>query len=332
MSLTRRQMTLLLARLDTRIQKAFLQAIYDARSFAKINELIAAVQTTDVDRIMSAIGMKDSTFAPMTESIRAAYVEGGAATLASDLPKRLAMNFDINNPRAETWLRKNSSQLITGNLIPEQRAAIQTMLQSGMIRGANPRTVALDIVGRIGPTGRRAGGVLGLTGQQAKYVANMADDLANLDTRYFSRKLRDRRFDSVVRKSIDEGKPLSQATRTKIIERYEDRMLKHRGDTIGRTEALRAVNEASDEALRQVVDEGLAPRNAVIRIWRHSFSANEREGHAMMSGQERGVDEYFLNPITGIPLKHPGDGPGSETINCRCYVEHQIDFVAVEKM
>ncbi len=108
-------------------------------------------------------------------------------------------------------------------------------------------------------------------------------------------------------------------------------MLKHRGDTIGRTETLRAVNEASDEALRQVVDEGLAPKNAVARIWRHSYSRNEREGHVMLSGEERGIEEYFVNPLTGNAMKHPGEGPGSETINCRCYLEHKIDFVAVER-
>jgi hypothetical protein len=107
-------------------------------------------------------------------------------------------------------------------------------------------------------------------------------------------------------------------------------MLKHRGDTIGRTEALRAANEAADEALRQIVDEGLAPRNSVTRIWRHSFGPNERPGHIMMNGQRRGIDEYFMNPITGIPLRRPLAGPPGETINCRCYLEHKIDFVAVE--
>jgi hypothetical protein len=50
----------------------------------------------------------------------------------------------------------------------------------------------------------------------------------------------------------------------------------------------------------------------------------------MMNGQRRGIDEYFMNPITGIPLRRPLAGPPGETINCRCYLEHKIDFVAVE--
>jgi len=37
-----------------------------------------------------------------------------------------------------------------------------------------------------------------------------------------------------------------------------------------------------------------------------------------------------VNPITYATLMYPGDGPASEVINCRCYIEPKIDFVAVE--
>jgi hypothetical protein len=320
----------LLRKLEKPVADAFLAAIRDARSFAEIRALMAALETGDSALIMRAAGIRDGMFSPMTENIRSAYMEGGVTILQSDLPKRIAMTFDINNPRAQDWLRKQSSQLIT-RVMADQISAVQVIMEAGMIRGDNPRTVALDIVGRIGPSGRRSGGVLGLNQQQAQWVVNMSDDLDNLDMRYFDRKLRDRRFDSVVRRHIEAGKPIPIETKQKVVARYEDRMLKLRGDTIGRTETLRAVNEASDEAMRQVVDEGLAPKNSVVRIWRHSFSANEREGHVMMNGQRRGIDEAFTNPITGAVLSHPGEGPADETINCRCYIEHAIDFAAVER-
>lgn len=331
MAVTRSQMNELLRRLEGPVRDAFILAARKAKGRAQIAALVRAIEIGDIDAIMLAAGIRDSMWSGLTESIRNAYAQSGMFIIAADLPKRLSMDFNINNPRAENWLRINSSQLVTGHLIPEQRAAIQTMLTNGMIKGNGPRTTALDIVGRIGATGRRQGGVIGLTNQQANYIINMADDLENLDTRYFNRKLRDRRFDKTVRAAIDAGKPLPKATRDKITARYSDRMLKHRGDTIARTETLAALNEANDEALRQIIDEGLAPRNAVTRIWKHSFSANERPGHLRMNGQERGIDEYFQNPITGVYLKHPGgSGVASEDIACRCFVEHKIDFVAVE--
>ena len=330
MATSRAQINALLNRLEKPVQAAFARAVRNARTRAQLARLIKAIEAGDIEAVMLAAGIRDGMWSGLSESIRNAYVTNGALVLANDLPKRLAMEFDINNPRAESWLRNFSSQLITGNLVPEQRAAIQTILNNGMVRGANPRSTALDIVGRIGAGGRRTGGVIGLTEQQAGWVLNMSDDLEDLNERYFDRKLRDRRFDKMVRRSIDSDTPLPKTTRDRIVQRYETRMLKYRGDTIARTEVLGAVNEASDEALRQIVDEGLAPRSAVKRIWRHSFSANERPGHVAMNGQIRGVDEYFLNPITGVPLLHPGVGPASEVINCRCYLEHKIDFVAVE--
>ena len=332
MALSRSQMNALLRDLEGPVRDAFISAVLKARTRAQINALVQAIETGDIDRVMLASGIREGMYSPLTESIRGAYVESGMFVLAADLPKRFAMEFDINNPRAESWLRINSSQLITGHMMPEQRAAIQVILQDGMIKGKNPRTTALDIVGRMSKaTGRRSGGVIGLTGQQATYVTNMADDLVDLNgERYFRRKLRDRRFDNIVQQSMDSGTPLSAAKRQQVVNHYEDRMLKHRGENIARTETLQSLNEASDEAMRQVVDEGLAPRNSVTKIWRHSFGANEREGHLMMDGQRRGMDDYFVNPITGIPLKYPGAGPASEIINCRCWVEHKIDFVAVE--
>lgn len=331
MAVSRMQMNKLLNQLETPMRTAILNAIRAAQGRANIKAMVAAIEAGDIDALLRASGVRSGMWSPVTEALRNAFSQAGAFAVASYLPKRFGAEFNINNPRAESWLRNKSSQLVTGNLATEQRAAIQEALSAGMARGNNPQTTALDIVGRISSTGRRQGGVIGLSQQQAKYANNAADDLLNFNERYFSRALRDKRFDSTVRKSFEAGKPLSADVRKSIVERYEDRLLKHRGDTIARTETLSAINEAQDEAIRQAVDEGLAPTNAVKRIWRHSFSPNEREGHRMLHGQERGMGEPFVNPITGAVMMYPGDGPASETINCRCYIETKIDFVAVEK-
>lgn len=329
MALSRAQMEALLRKLRGPVRQAFEKAVQTAKSRAQINALAIAVEAGDIDAILLAAGVREGMWSILTEQLRSAYAQSGLLVMAADLPHRLNLDFNINNPRAEGWLRNNSSKLVTG-LKMDQRAAVQIYLSSGMAFGDNPRTVALDIVGRISVTGRRSGGILGLNQQQAKAAINMASDLENLDSRYFTRKLRDRRFDSIVRKSIKSGNPLPQRTQNKIIGRYKDRLLKHRGDTIARTETLASINAASDEALHQVVEEGLAPRHAVIRIWRHSYSVDERAGHLMMSGQRRGLDELFINPLTQAALPYPGNGPASEVVNCRCYLEHQIDFIAVE--
>ena len=341
MSVKRSQMKRFMAALDIPVRKAFERAINAARGRANIAAMVRAINAGDIDALMSAAGIRNGMYSQVTEDIRSAYAKSGVFIMAADLPKRFSLVFDINNPRAEEWLKTNSSQLITGDLLPENRAAIQTILQNGMIAGNNPRTTALDIAGRIGKTGKRQGGVIGLTQQQSQYSINMKNVLSNDPRQYFIKdrvtgqmkprwKLADKRFNKTILKSIETGKPLTKPVINKIVGRYEDKLLKHRADTIARTEVLQAVNEASDEVLRQIIDEGLAPRNAALRIWRHSFSANEREGHLRMNGVERRIDEAFTNPITGAVLQRPGTGGAAEDINCRCYLEHKIDFVAVE--
>jgi hypothetical protein len=324
-------MRALLLQLEKPIRDAWLKAIAEARSFANIKALMSAIVSGDENAILRAAGIREGMYSSFTESLRSAYLTSGADVIARELPKAIAMSFDITNPRAESWLRNYSSQR-TQEMNAETRGAVRKYLERGMRLGDNPRSVALDIVGRIGATGRRTGGAIELTEYQAGIVNNLRDDLDNLDLeRYKKRKLRDRRFDKLVERHAESGKPIPKAKKQQIVNRYEDRFLKHRGDTIGRTEAIRATSEASEEAMRQVVDEGYAPRDSITRIWQHSFSINEREGHKMMHGQKRGMDETFLNPITKRSLKYPGDGPASEAINCRCWLKHKIDFVKVEQ-
>jgi len=56
-----------------------------------------------------------------------------------------------------------------------------------------------------------------------------------------------------------------------------------------------------------------------------------RDAHAKMDGQKRGHNEPFLSP-DGSRLRWPGDSglgaSAANTVNCRCYVRDEIDFVA----
>ena len=340
----------LLGQLEGPLAQEFRNAVATMTSRARIEELAFALNSGDLDSALKAAGIRAGSWNNVTEEVRRAYYEAGVFTMVADVPKRFGAEFDLSNPRAEAWLQQQSSQMVT-RINSDQREAVRLLMQQGVSAGRNPRSIALDIVGRIGATGRRTGGVLGLNKQQAEYVQQMRGALSGADVGIFHTddgrqvakfwigddgKLksvysrRDRRFDPTIRKAIEAGKPLDTATVNRLTGRYSDRLLQLRGETIGRTEALAALNEAADESLRQIIDEGLAPPDAVKRIWKHSYSPNERPGHLQMSGQERGVNESFLNPLTGVTMMHPGDGPASEIINCRCMVSHKIDFVKVE--
>lgn len=83
---------------------------------------------------------------------------------------------------------------------------------------------------------------------------------------YFTRVRRDKRFDAAIQAAIDAGKPIPADTVAKITGRYADRLLELRGETVGRTETLTALNSASTEAMQQAIDGGNVQQQVVTSV------------------------------------------------------------------
>lgn len=326
MPATARQLQQFLASLEPGLAKAFSDAVESIRARSNVGALEAAIQSLDYEAAFYAAGLRVYSWVYLTEGVREAYLKSGQFTAAADVPARFGLDFNINNPRAQDWLLTHSSNLVV-EINRGQREAIRQVITNGFELGNNPRTTALDIVGRVSTqTGRRSGGVIGLHEQFSDAVINARKDLAELNPNYFNRVRRDKRFDRAVREAIDSGKPLSRDMIDRIVNSYENSLLKLRGDNIARTESLSAMNAAADEALMQVVDEGLAEPDAIRKVWDASGDSRTRETHAQADGQEVGLNEPFI--VGGYPMMHPGDtsAPTEEVINCRCIVRHKIDF------
>lgn len=319
---TGRELQQFLARLEASLARAFLQAVAGIKSQARIAELEAAIRANDVDAAFRAAGFRPSSWTGVTEVVRSTYIEGGQFAAAT-VPRRFGYQFNPINPRALEWISTHSGDLVV-ELNLKQRAAIRTIMTLGAEEGRNPRSVALDIVGRVGRTGRRQGGVIGLHDQFAEFAGNARRELESLDANYFTRARRDRRYDAMVQRAIDSGKPLTRSQIDMLIGRYEDRLLQTRAENIARTEMVGAYSASSDEAMRQVVDEGLAQADAVEKTWRHSRAGNDRPGHLALNGVSVPLGQPFTNPDTGNQMQFPGDGPASERINCRCTVFHKV--------
>lgn len=340
----RSQILALLDRYEPLLAAAFRASIDDIRGNVDMAALEAALRAGDTEAAFRALRLDRAAFLQLETGIQAAYGASGTATASSisniRVPggRQLFIRFDARNPRAEAWVREHSSTLIT-NIIADQRTAVRTVLDAGLQRGTNPRTVALDIVGRINrATGRREGGIVGLTGQQSGYVDSVRgilsdpnqirhyfiknDKTGKLEPRY---KLTDRRFDRTIVAAINDKRALDRATVERISGRYADSLLRHRGETIGRTESMAALHAAQDEAFRQAVEAGELRRQDVRRIWRATGDSRTRDSHMAMDGESVGIDEPFPNG-----LMYPGDpkGPVEEVANCRCWMETRIMFLA----
>lgn len=317
------------------LRRAFLDAIAAIRDRVVIARVAELLERGDVAGALAEVGIDRVAFRRLEGAIEQAYEDGGNYTadripaLSEPSGHRLEVRFDVRNPRAEEWLRDHSSTLIT-RITEDQIVAVRQHLEAGMEAGQNPRTVALDLVGRINTaTGRREGGVIGLTASQEEWVRRYAAELATLDPAAMKRALRDKRFDRTIAKAIREGAPLPAAKIETMVRAYRNRALKYRADAIGRTEALTSLHAAQIEAFEQAIGAGQVNEAAATKIW-HSASDNRvRDTHRILNGQRVRFRADFASP-SGATLRFPGDpeAPAEETIQCRCWMEIKINFLA----
>jgi hypothetical protein len=323
------------------IRSAFLASVQDLTDNIVVGGMIDAIQQGDVEAAFRTLGFSPAAMRPLTAAIERAYETGGVMT-GKTFPKYLntpsgkaVFRFDVRNSRAEAWLRDKSSILVA-RIEDDTRRNLRNVLTAGMEEGRNPRNVALDIVGRVGTDGKRTGGVVGLAPNQEAWVRSartrlLAAGRDDTASQYFNMELRDKRFDKTVQAAIDSGKPLPADVIDKLVMRYKDNALKHRGENIGRTEAMQALNASEYEATKQAVDTGAIKNSNVQREWDSAGDMRVRPSHVKLDGIRVGLDEPFVSPLTGARMMFPGDtsfaAPANEIIACRCRARSVIDWL-----
>lgn len=328
MALTAKEWRILeekLAGLEPAVRKAMIEAVQ--RHGAAVN-FSALVELIDAGRISDAVEMlrlPDAWASPISEAVRAAFVTGGQ-TVGELLTVALRAKFGFGmNPRASAWASAMSSRLIQD--VNQNLPEVQGYIAQAVDKGIPAKSVALDIVGRIDRvTQRRTGGLLGLNAQQTRWAASARVELASLDSNYFTRKLRDKRFDSTIARAIREGRPLKQADINRIAARYNDRLLKDRGNTIARTETLNALRAGQNEGFLQLVEAGLADEVEVG--WLATADGRTRDSHVALNGSKITLGQSFVSPATGALIDYPGDtshgAHGEDVIKCRCVALYRI--------
>lgn len=317
------------------LRKAFLESIQALRNAAQIEQIARMLAAGDVDGALRAVGLDPTSFRALDRMLTATFEAGGVATaklvpvaqLADGL--RLIFQFNIRNPAAEAWLRDYSATLVK-EILDDQRVMIRAQLEAAMRAGVNPRTAALDLVGRIGASGAREGGTLGLTSSQEQWVRNYIEELTGDNpASALVRVLRDKRFDAAVLRAQANGEPIPADLLAKMVAAYKNRALRFRAEGLARTEAMTALHQSQEMAMRQAVEGGVVSSQDVRFVWRTAHDSRVRDSHQTMDGQVARMGEDFITGA-GARLRYPGDpfGPPEEVINCRCFREPKVDFLA----
>ena len=318
--------------------KAFAAAVSDIKNTVQLNELESAIERQDTSAVVRLLGIDRAAFEQVDDEIYQAYRTGGLTGVEQigRIPTELgnvAFRFDMGAPAAIEWIRAESSQLVT-EVVTDQVAMIQQQLERGLELGNNPRTTALDLIGRYNPeTGRRTGGTVGLTTQQAGWVNKARNELLELDRNYFTRELRDKRYDSIVRKAIEDGKPLTKAQIDNAITQMQSKALKYRGDVIARTESINALRAGQFQAVQQALDVGELDSQDASKAWDATGDSRTRLDHWQMEEKYKDgipINEAFQFP-DGTEAMYPGDNSlgasAKQVIQCRCRNVITIDFI-----
>jgi hypothetical protein len=320
----------LVRKLEPQIQKAFLDAV--ARSIASVDKkaLIEALKRGDVEAAAQLVKIETNTLFPLQEAVRSGYVSGGISVRA-ELPKAIAgqFGFDGRAYRAQQWMNTEGASLVQG-ISDDSVVMARSLISSGLENGTSPLKIASQLTGRV-VAGQHVGGFIGLTSQMETSITNGRFKLASGDpalmAEYLQLKLRQTRFDGMIKRAIKRGEGLKGDDLERVIEAHKVKALRYRGKTIAENESFTSMSAGRDEGYRQVLDKPGIERVDVT--WQHNLSAEPRIEHLSLSSDKAKrtirLGEFF-EFSRGIKMKHPHDPSGGarHSVHCRCIALYRI--------
>lgn len=178
------------------------------------------------------------------------------------------LRWDMNNPRIRNYVDKRVGNLIA-DITHETRVRVHSLISRSMNEALTPRRVADEVVKFIG----------------------LHERYANALTRYQTR--------------------LAQAgtkpeLMSRMVDKYEQQLLKSRSMNIGRTEVHRALNHGQREVWREAANQGYIDKETSKRIW--VVDGAPCEICEPMDGEEADLDGSYKDGLE----------PGEVHTNCFC--------------
>lgn len=315
---------------QSRLESAIADALakYEAARAAGARATLTA---ESIEPVIVALGVSDT----MPASLRANFdrlfrdaMRAAAEATARTAPVSLGqVRFDRTNPKALAFARRHLSQWVT-EVTDTQRRAIRREIARGF---RDQRTVR--------ETGVALRKVIGLTDSQAQTVGRFRrEHLPDMN----ARAVDGRRLLSTQRKRLRQLQsrfptaetPFTPAEIRKLSEKYRQRIVARRAQSIAQTETIRASAAGQEAMWDQMADRGLVKRDLMRVHW--VVTKDSRTECSCLSIPQ-------LNP-KGVPLGgsfkmrdcktgeiHKVRRPGDPHPRCRCGLR-AVYYVSAEEM
>jgi hypothetical protein len=113
------------------------------------------------------------------------------------------------------------------------------------------------------------------------------------------------------------------------IARMQARALRYRAENIARTEALQALSEGQNEAIRQALDTGELEGEFATKRWDSTGDSRTRPEHsAVETASREGIPFDQAFNVDGEMMMYPRQLGSSarNVINCRCKLVTRMNF------
>jgi hypothetical protein len=331
----------LIAELEPSIHRAFTASVTDLTAGVNWPLLLQMLEARNVEGAIGALNISEAVWNEYSSAMTSAYAASGSAAAAQIEALgygTIGTRFNMQNPRAQEWIRNNIALRVT-EFTAEQVRVTRQVIEAGYALGQGPRNIAVDLAGRV-QAGRRVGGVLGLDGPRAERLHSVAMGMrtpegvrhlvikhenGQLGMRYKVNKATEMR----IIRAYNAGEAVPSADQLISVNQYRNGLLKARADTVASTETASAVMGARDEEWRQLTEREGLDASAVIKTWQHRRGAGGdfRPEHLAMSGKSvRGLHTPFVFPDGAVMLhSHDPAGGAKHVINCGCSTEYRLD-------
>ncbi|MEN6621470.1 MAG: phage minor head protein [Smithella sp.] len=310
-------------KLEPKVSASFLASIENIKSSITLKQIERLLIDGNYSQVIDLINFElvNNQAAPLKDALTSATIDGGLLTASMIKPftnsqgVQVVVRFNVVNPQLAQKVNDYQYRLIKA-ITDEQRATIKSVLAENLNLGINPLNTARDIRDSIG-----------LTQYQNKAVLNFRRMLETKPSEALNRALRDKRFDRTIINSAAKNKDLTTEQIDKMVERYRQKYLKYRAETIARTESIRALSESNKAVYDQMVEQGQVSESEIKRFWHYAADSKTRDWHRTiprLNPEGVGLNEPFKTERG--PLLYPCDpnGSASNTINCRCVVFTRI--------
>lgn len=309
------------------LQRAYLEQIRATVSASTIAAVERYIDDNDEPGLVAYLSL--GVLAAFFEIARGIFLAGGKKPREKPPGGRM-VDFDITTASAQRAIATQASSTLQ-QISLGQAEAIRLMMQAGTIAGQSSKQTAVDILGRYSPqTGRRSGGVIGLTGADAQAIltarSQLNSGLKAEVAKYLQRVDRDKALDGIARRAAAADKPVAPADVQRMTAAYADRKAKTRAKMLARTTGLESYNAGFNQLYVQLSQQPKAP-SSITKNWRNKGDERVRNTHEILGGQVVPLAMPFTTG-KGAMLMYPGDsslGAGlDERANCRCTLSYRV--------